>query len=159
MPLDIRVEAHVARRPEAVAAYMFDPSHDPEWITGIQQVDPPATPIGVGTETHRIAKFMGRRIDYVLKVVEHVPHRLLVMESVRAPFPMGVTYGVEPDGSGSRVRLRLTGGYGLLMRLAQPIFSRQIRRSLQADLRHLRGRLEGSGVNRGTPEPAGGDQA
>ena len=158
MAFDVRVEAHIAKPPDDVASYMFDPSHDPEWITGIEQVDPPAAPLGVGTETHRIAKFMGRRIDYILKVVEHKPDRLLVMESVRAPFPMGVTYGVEPDGSGSRVRLRVTGGYGLLMRLAQPIFSRQIKRSLQADLRHLRGRLEGTAMNKGTPEPAGGDQ-
>lgn len=155
MPFDVRVEAHVARSPHEVAAYMFDPHHDPEWITGIQHVDPPAAPVGVGTETHRLARFMGRRIDYVLRVIEHVPDRLLVMESVRAPFPMGVTYGVEPDGSGSRVRLRVTGGYGLLMRLAQPIVTRQIRRSLQADLRHLRGRLEANAMNRGTPQPAG----
>jgi hypothetical protein len=155
MPFDVRVEAHVASSPEDVAAYMFDPHHDPEWITGIEQVDPPATRVGVGTETHRLARFMGRRIDYVLKVVEHVPDRLLVMESVRAPFPMGVTYGVEPDGSGARISLRVTGGYGLLMRLAQPIVSRQIRRSLEADLRHLRGRLEAADASRGTSQPAG----
>jgi hypothetical protein len=155
MAFDVLVEAHVARPPEEVAAFMFDPSHDPEWITGIQQVDPPAGPVGVGTETHRNAKFMGRRIDYVLRVVEHVPDRLLAMESVQAPFPMGVTYGVDPDRSGSRVRLRVTGGYGLLMRLAQPIFSREIRRSLENDLRHLRGRLEANALNRGSREPAG----
>ena len=71
MPFDVRVEAHVARPPEAVAAYMFDPTHDPEWITGIEQVDPPAAPLGVGTETHRIAKFMGRRIDYVWRHRRH----------------------------------------------------------------------------------------
>src|SRR5687768_2743420 len=121
---------------------MFDPRHDPEWITGIERVDPPAAPVGVGTETHRIARFMGRRIDYVLRVAEHIPDRLLVMESVKPPFPMAVTYAVEPDGLGSEVSLRVTGGYGLLMRLAQPIVRRQIRRSLQADLRHLRARLE-----------------
>jgi hypothetical protein len=155
MPLDVQVEAHVARSPEEVAAYMFDPRHDPEWISGIEHVDPPAGPVGVGTKTHRLAKFMGRRIDYVLKVIEHVPDRLLVMESVQAPFPMGVTYGVEPDPSGSRVSLRVTGGYGLLMRLAQPIVSRQIRRSLEADLRHLRGRLEASDGNPGATHPAG----
>jgi hypothetical protein len=150
MPFDVRVEAHVARSPEEVSAYMFDPHYDPEWITGIEQVDPPAAPVGVGTETHRLARFMGRRIDYVLKVVEHVPDRLLVMESVRAPFPMGVTYGVEPDRSGSRVSLRVTGGYGLLMRLAEPIVSRQIKRSLEADLRHLRGRLDANAAHRAT---------
>jgi hypothetical protein len=143
MPFDVQVEAHVARSPEDVAAYMFDPNHDPAWISGIELVDPPGGPVGVGTETHRVARFMGRHIDYVLRVIEHVPGRRLVMESVRAPFPMGVTYGVEPDPSGSVVSLRVTGGYGLLMRLAQPIVSRQIKRSLEADLRHLRGRLEG----------------
>jgi hypothetical protein len=98
---------------------------------------------------------MGRRIDYVLHVIEHVPDRLLVMEAVRAPFPMGVTYGVEPDRRGSQESLRVTGGYGLLMRLAQPIVSRQIRRSLEADLRHLRGRLEADHANPGTSRPAG----
>ena len=103
MPFDVRVEAHVAAAPEDVAAYMFDPRHDPEWITGIERVDPPAAPVGVGTETHRLARFMGRRIDYVLRIVEYVPGRLLVMESVRAPFPMGVTYGVEPEETGTRV--------------------------------------------------------
>ena len=155
MPFDVRVEALVARSPEEVAAYMFDPHHDPEWISGIEHVDPPSVPVGVGTETHRLARFMGRRIDYVLRVVEHVPNRLLVMESVRAPFPMGVTYGVQPDATGSRVSLRVTGGYGLLMRLAQPIVSRQIKRSLEADLRHLGRRLEANSADRGTPQPRG----
>lgn len=155
MPLDVRVEALVATSPEEVAAYMFDPHHDPEWITGIEHVDTPGGSVGVGTETHRLARFMGRRIDYVLRVIEHIPYSLLVMESVRAPFPMSVTYGVQPDGTGSRVSLRVTGGYGRLMRLAQPIVSRQIRRSLEADLRHLRGRLEATAADRGTPQPAG----
>jgi hypothetical protein len=155
MPFDVHVEAHVARSPEEVAGYMFDPRHDPEWITGIEHVDPPEAPVAVGTETHRLARFMGRRIDYVLRVTEHVPGRLLVMESVQAPFPMGVTYGVEPDGAGSRVSLRVTGGYGLLMLLARPIVSRQIKRSLEADLRHLRGRLEARAAKRGITQPAG----
>jgi hypothetical protein len=155
MPFDVRLEANVARSLHEVAGYMFDPRHDPEWITGIEHVDPPATPVAVGTETHRLARFMGRRIDYVLRVKEYIPDRLMVMESVRAPFPMGVTYGIEPDRSGSRVSLRVTGGYGLLMRLAQPIVTRQIRRSLEADLQHLRGRLEASATSRGIPQPRG----
>ena len=155
MPFDVCVEAHVAKAPEDVAAYMFDPRHDPDWITGIEHVDPPKGPVGVGIETHRVARFMGRRIDYVLRIVEYIPDRLLVMESVRAPFPMGVTYAVEPERAGTRVRLRVTGGYGLLMRLAKPIVSRQIQRSLEADLRHLRGQLEAKAANHGTPQPAG----
>lgn len=79
----------------------------------------------------------------------------MVMESVRAPFPMGVVYGIEPDRAGSRVSLRVTGGYGLLMRLAQPMVSRQIKRSLEADHRQLRGRREASDDPDGRPLPAG----
>jgi hypothetical protein len=67
MPFDVRVDAHVAKSPQTVAGYMFDPRHDPEWITGIEHVDPPEAPVAVGTETHRLARFMGRRIDYVLR--------------------------------------------------------------------------------------------
>jgi hypothetical protein len=48
MPFDVHVEARVASSPADVAAYMFDPRHDPEWITGIEHVDPPAAPVGVG---------------------------------------------------------------------------------------------------------------
>jgi Polyketide cyclase / dehydrase and lipid transport len=155
MPFDVRVEAHVPRSPHDVAAYMFDPHHDPDWITGIERVDPPIAPVGVGTEAHRVARFMGRRIDYVLRVVEHVPDCLLVMESVQAPFPMGVTYGVEPEGAGSRVRLRVTGGYGVLMRIARPIVSRQIKRSLEADLRQLGERLETDTFDGETSHQAG----
>ena len=158
MAFDVRVESHVSKSPEEVACYMFDPRHDPEWITGIEHVDPASTPVAVGAETHRVARFMGRRIDYVLRVKEYIPDRLVVMESVRAPFPMGVAYGVEPERSGSRVSIRVTGGYGLLMRLARPIMSRQIKRSLEADLRHLRGRLEAIDAHEGTPLAAGGER-
>jgi len=148
MPFDIRVEAHVDRAPDDVAAYMFDANHDPEWIGGIKRADPPSGAVQVGTETHRLARFMGRQIDYVLRVSEYIPGRLLVMDSTQAPFPMGVTYAVRPDGTGSRVTLRVTGGYGLLMRLAQPILRRMIRRNLKTDLRRLAARLQSGDSSR-----------
>jgi hypothetical protein len=56
------------------------------------------------------------------------------------------------------VRLRVTGGYGLLMRLAHPIVTRQIKRSLEADLRQLGGRLEAKARNREAPRSAGGER-
>jgi hypothetical protein len=154
MAFDVRVSDDIARPPADVAAYMFDARHDPEWISGIERVDPPQGPVQVGTETHRLARFMGRRIDYVLRVSVFVPDRRLVMESVRAPFPMGVTYEVQPAGAGARVGLRVTGGYGLLMRLAQPFVSLMIRRNLRADLRNLRRRLEAPDRESPTRTPA-----
>src|SRR5919108_612657 len=67
-------------------------------------------PVRVGTEVARVAGFMGRRIDYALKVVEHEPGRRIVMDSVRGPFPMRVTYAFEDaPGGGTRVRNRVEG--------------------------------------------------
>src|SRR4051794_33345672 len=100
MPIDVRVDAHIARSPGEVAAYMFDPHHDPDWITGIERVDPSAAPVGVGTETHRVAKFMARPIDYVLRVVGAHP----------GPSPGdGVGQGAVPDGRHVRHRARGRG--------------------------------------------------
>jgi hypothetical protein len=141
MGLDVRVDGAVRRPAEEVAAYLFDASHDPEWIGGIREVEPPATGVEVGTRVARVATFMGRRIDYVLEVAELIPGRRLAMRSVKAPFPMNVTYEIAPEGDGSRVALGVSGGsYG--MRLFEPLVAAMVRRNLRADLRRLRRRLE-----------------
>lgn len=141
MGLDVRVSSTIRRPAPEVAAYLFDPKHDPEWIGGIREVEPPANGVAVGTRVARVATFMGRRIHYVLEVAELVPERRLAMQSVKAPFPMRVVYEVEPDGDGSRVDLHVSGGsYG--MRLVQPLVSAMVRRNLRADLVRLRRRLE-----------------
>lgn len=60
------------------------------------------------------------------------------MRSVAAPFPMNVTYRVDPEGPGSRVSLRVEGGPGGWMRLMAPVMSWQVRRNLRQDLQRLR---------------------
>lgn len=101
-------------------------------------MEPSAEPLGAGTRVNRVAKFMGRRIDYVLEVqaIEHP--RLLDMKSVKAPFPMHVRYGIEVVGEGSaRVSLTVRGGPGGAARLFHPLMARMVRRNLRADLERL----------------------
>ncbi|MGE0226993.1 MAG: SRPBCC family protein [Dehalococcoidia bacterium] len=142
MAIDVTVTNTIARPPEAVAAYLADPRNDPEWIGGLVEVVPPSGPIAAGTQVKRIAKFMGRRIHYVLEVEHHEPGRLLRMRSVEAPFPMRVTYEVTPADGGSRVALRVEGGPGGLARLVHPLMAIEVGRNLRGDLRRLRARLE-----------------
>jgi carbon monoxide dehydrogenase subunit G len=145
MALDETAEIEIRRDPRDVAAYMFDPVHDPDWISGISEAAPLADgPIVVGSRVRRRASFLGRRIDYVMKVVDLEPHRRLVMHAVEAPMPMDVTYEVEPHPAGSRARVRVQGDAGGLYRIAGPLMGRQVRRSITDDVVALKRILEAS---------------
>ncbi|MFG2882063.1 hypothetical protein ACGFYV_07020 [Streptomyces sp. NPDC048297] len=96
---------------------------------------------GTGAEVTRTAHFLGRRIDYVLRVAAYEPPRLLDMVSVVAPMPMHVTYSFDPHPRGTLAAIRVRGGPGGLLRLAAPLMSRQVRSSLAKDLRDLEHRL------------------
>jgi Polyketide cyclase / dehydrase and lipid transport len=123
--------------------YATEPGNDPRWITGMRSAawltEPP---LREGTRVERTASFVGRTIEYVLEVVEHVPESRLRMNSIRAPFPMDVTYEFDDAGDETAVSIRVRGGPSGLKRLANPLMAPMVRRSLRADLRNLRARFE-----------------
>jgi len=135
--LDVTVSAVVAAPPGEVGSYVFDPLNDPEWIGGIREArwltEPP---LRVGSRVERVARFAGRRVEYVLEVTELEAPSRIRMRSVRAPFPMDVAYGLEDASPGCRVSIRVGGG-GWAQRLARPL----VRRNLERDLRNLKRRF------------------
>jgi hypothetical protein len=143
MALDVQVETVVARPREEVAAYLFDWRNDTEWIGGITEarVDGDRD-FGVGSQVARVAKFLGKRIEYVNEVVELEPARRLAMRSVKGPFPMRVTYEVEDAGAGTRVRLRNEGDASRAYRFAAPLLAAAVRRATQRDVDRLKRILE-----------------
>jgi uncharacterized membrane protein len=143
MALDETAEVPISRPAAEVAAYMFDPANDPAWIGGIKEVEPlSATPAAVGSRVRRRATFLGRRIDYVMEVVAHDPGRRLALHAVEAPMPMDVTYEVEPAPDGAVARVRVQGDASGLYRLASPLMSAQVSRSIDGDVRRLKRILE-----------------
>ena len=144
MGIDVSASVEIAASREAVAAYASDPLHDPEWIGGITEArwlsEPPLRP---GSRVERVARFMGRRIEYVLEVAELDPGHRVAMRSVRAPFPMEVTYAFADAGeSRCRASIRIGGEAGGPYRLAGPLLAPMVRRSIGRDLRNLRRRFE-----------------
>jgi hypothetical protein len=130
--VDITARVHVDREPAAVAAYMTDPANDPEWIGGLREAellgDPP---VAVGSRVRRVAYFLGRRVEYVNEILA-LDEAHLDMRSVKAPFPMRITYRFEPAaGGGTTVSNHVRGG-GL--RILAPL----VRRNVQRDLERLR---------------------
>jgi uncharacterized membrane protein len=143
MALDETAEIRISRPAEEVAAYMFDPANDPSWIGGIKEVEPLGeNPTAIGSHVRRRASFLGRRIDYVMEVVAHVPGRRLELHAVEAPMPMDVTYEVDPAADGAVARVRVQGDAFGLYRLASPLMSAQVSRSIDGDVRRLKRILE-----------------
>jgi uncharacterized protein YndB with AHSA1/START domain len=111
MAMDVTAARRFAASPEQVAAVMFNPHRDPEWIEGAKSVDsPPGNPTSIGARVTRHGGFMGRKFSWQTEVVEYQSDRLLRMKFIEGPMKGGeVTYRIEPIGDGSLVSIRNTG--------------------------------------------------
>ncbi|GAB2987499.1 SRPBCC family protein [Saccharothrix stipae] len=140
--MDVSARRLIPQPPEVVARYAMDWRHDHEWTQGIERAElsspAPGGGFGVGAEVTRTAHFLGKRIDYVLRVVAHEPPRLLEMRSVAGPFPMHVTYrfDVAPTG-GTMASIRVRGDASRHYRLVGPLMARFVRHNVRKDLRDL----------------------
>jgi hypothetical protein len=146
MGIDVAVERVIPLPPERVAAYTMDWRHDAEWTQGIRTAElmrqRDEGGFGVGAEVTRTAYFLGKRIDYVLRVAAPDPPRLLGMVSVAGLMPMHVTYTFDPGpGGGTLARIRVRGDASGVYGLAAPLMGRKVRSSLVRDLRDLEQRL------------------
>ncbi|MFE9765297.1 SRPBCC family protein [Streptomyces sp. NPDC005808] len=145
MTIDVTADRVIPLPPERVAEYAMDWRHDADWTQGIRTAELTAEAdgggFGAGAEVTRTAYFLGRRIDYVLRVTAYEPPGLLDMVSVAGPMPMHVTYAFEPHLTGTLARIRVRGSGGGFYRLAAPLPARQVRANLTKDLRDLEARL------------------
>jgi uncharacterized membrane protein len=142
MSIDVLAEVHVRRPREQVAAYMSDPANDPEWIGGLREARLLGDgPLREGSQVARVASFLGRRVEYVNEVTRLEPGSVLEMRSVKAPFPMHITYTFDDRDGGTVVRNHVQGGGGLFSP-GSPLFAPLVRRNVQKDLERLREVLE-----------------
>ena len=143
MTLDVLASIEIARQPDEVAAYEFDPANDPTWIAGVTTAERLTDgPIGIGSRVRRLGSFLGRPIEWEMDVVEHVPASRLAMHAIRSPFPMDVTYDLAPSPVGTRATVRIQGEAGGVYGLLGPLTPLMVRRSVQSDLGRLKRALE-----------------
>jgi hypothetical protein len=142
--VDVSVEQLIGRPQAEVAAYAMNPANDRDWIGALTEVEVIGDgPVGQGTRVRRVARFLGKDMQYVNEIVEFEPPERLLMKSVQAPFPMTVTYEFEPEEAGTRMRIRTGGDASGFYRVAAPIMSAAVRRGVRSDLKRLKARLEG----------------
>jgi uncharacterized membrane protein len=140
--MDVTAEVQIGRPREEVAAYTCDPANDPEWIGGLREARLLGDgPLAEGSQVARVASFLGRPVEYVNEITRLEPGRELDMRSVKAPFPMRITYTFEDRDGGTLVRNHVRGGGGLFS-LGSPLFAPVVRRNVRRDLERLRELLE-----------------
>jgi hypothetical protein len=149
MALDVIAQLDIDAAPDDVAAVQFDPARDPEWIGGVDRVETiTAPPLAVGSEVRRLGSFLGRPLEWLMRVERYEPDRHVGMHALRSPFPMDVDYRLEPLDGGRRTRasIRIRGSAGgMYGAMPGPLLGFMVRRSVQGDLARLRRIVEGAG--------------
>jgi uncharacterized membrane protein len=144
MPIDVSSEIVINRPIATVATYSADPANAPEWYRNIDSATwqtPP--PVQAGSRIAFVARFLGRRLEYVYEVTELAPGQRLVMRTEQGPFPMETTYtwAASADDA-TRMTLRNRGEPAGFASVAAPVMASAVRRATQADLRRLKSLLE-----------------
>jgi uncharacterized membrane protein len=145
MVVDVATEIEIGRPRDEVSAFAADPANATAWYKNIEAVEwetPP--PVVVGSKLRFRVRFLGRTLEYIYEVRESEPGRRFVMATAQGPFPMETTYTWEDAADGAtRMSLRNRGEPSGFAAVTAPVMALAMRRANEADLRRLKGLLEG----------------
>ena len=140
--LDVSVEVEIAASPADIAAVMFDPAREPEWmkaVTSVEVIDPALVR---GARVRHRGTFLGRDLDWTTEVdTVHFPH-VLALRISEGPFVGTVRYEIQRSGGGSVARIRNVGEPASLGFLPAAMIASPMRAALAADLDRLKALVE-----------------
>jgi hypothetical protein len=145
MPVDV-CTGIVIRRPVAVVSgYSADPANAPEWYRNIESATwQTAPPVRAGSRIAFVARFLGRRLEYIYEVTELAPGQRLVMRTEQGPFPMETTYTwAAAADDATMMTLRNRGEPTGFASVAAPALASAVKRATRSDLVRLKSLLEG----------------
>jgi uncharacterized protein YndB with AHSA1/START domain len=140
--IDLTVETEIAAAPADVAAVMFDPQREPEWMSAIKHVEIVDAALQPGARVRRTASFMGRDLGWTTEVeAVHFPH-VLKLKIAEGPFTGTISYQIQRSVGGSMVRIHNQGQTTMLGFLPSSLVEAPMRSALTADLARLKALVE-----------------
>jgi uncharacterized protein YndB with AHSA1/START domain len=137
--IDFSVE--IDRTPSEVFAYLTDLDNLPEWQASAMQARWEGEK-AAGARIKEVRKFLGRRMESELEVLEYEPDRRLVLKTLTGPVQLVAEHTVEPTNGGTRLVFHGEGEPGGFFRLAEGVVARNAERSVRNDFETLKDVLE-----------------
>jgi uncharacterized protein YndB with AHSA1/START domain len=140
--VDVTAEVEIAAAPADVAAVMFDPAREPEWITAIKSVEVVDAALQPGARVKHAASFMGYDVSWTTEVeAVHFPH-VLRLRIADGPFTGTVAYQIQRSAGGSTATIRNQGQTSKLGFLPSSMIEGPMRSAMTADLARLKAIVE-----------------
>ena len=115
--------------------YGTDVQKDTLWTTGLVHARLLTEgAYGRGTRIERTSRFLGRQFAYTIDITEVEPGRRVEMITSAGPFPMQITYLLEPVDGGTRMSIHATGEPRGFFALTGPLMAGAAKRSMQNDV-------------------------
>lgn len=145
--IDLAAETDIAAAPADIAAVMFDPAREPEWMAAVKTVEIVDPALQPGARVRRTGSVLGREMAWTSEVeAVHFPH-MLSLRLAGGPFTGVMSYGIQRAGTGSRVRIQTRGeATGGLAFLPASLIEGPMRAALGADLERLKAIVENAAV-------------
>jgi carbon monoxide dehydrogenase subunit G len=142
--IDIAADIEIAADPADIAAVMFDPSREAEWVsvvTGVEVIDPALVR---GARVRHTARVMDQEVSWTTEVeTVHFPH-VLALRIADGPVVGTTRFEIQRSGSGSRVRIRAVGDPGAALSLVPvSMVTGPLQSMLASDLARLKSIVEG----------------
>ena len=142
--IDIAADIEIAADPADIAAVMFDPSREAEWVsvvTGVEVIDPALVR---GARVRHMARVMDKEVSWTTEVeTVHFPH-VLALRIADGPVVGTTRFDIQRSGTGSRVRIRTVGDPGAALSFVPvSMVTGPLQSMLTADLERLKSIVEG----------------
>ena len=140
--IDVSAEIEIAASPADIAAVMFDPQRNTEWMKVVERVEVLEPALAPGARVRYHGDFMGKTLSWLTTVqAVHFPH-VLELTLSDGPFVGTTRIGIQRSGGGSRVQVRSTGEVKGMSFIPDAMIAGPMKTAMEGDLGRLKALIE-----------------
>jgi uncharacterized protein YndB with AHSA1/START domain len=141
--IQFTIETEIARPVGDVFAYATDPAKLATWQTNtVSAVQEGNGPLGVGTRLREVHRAGGKDLESLVEVSEYEPDRAFALHVVEGALPVDARITFAPTERGTLMRFNAHGQPTGVLRLAEPLLRRTLKRQFAGHCGRLKQLLE-----------------